>query len=84
MAQAPATEVSLQRIRKYVAKYREKSGTTEHPEKGRSAKQLIQGLAAHPGRRLGKPLCPCNFLSGQEQGRLAENGRRWVLRLRRR
>jgi ferredoxin-thioredoxin reductase catalytic chain len=69
------SEASLQRVRKYVAKYREKSGTTGHsdPEVGEA---VITGLAANLDE-LGRPLCPCVFYENKQK-ELQEHGRRWV------
>jgi len=50
---------ALQRMRKFVEKYCEKSGTTTHPNH-EVTEAVIQGLAVHY-ETLGKPLCPCRF-----------------------
>src|SRR5207247_1721963 len=50
------SEASVQRIRKYVEKYREKTGTTGHPDDS-VGDAVILGLAAHLDE-LGRPLCP--------------------------
>jgi len=50
---------ALQRMRKFVEKYCEKSGTTTHPDH-EVTEAVIQGLAVHY-ETLGKPLCPCRF-----------------------
>jgi len=50
---------ALQRMRKFVEKYCEKSGTTTHPDH-EVTEAVIQGLAVHY-ETLGKPLCPCLF-----------------------
>jgi ferredoxin-thioredoxin reductase catalytic chain len=75
MADVPVTDLSLQRIRKYVAKYRDKSGTSGHPQE-EVTEAVIHGLARNLDE-LGKPLCPCNFYPDKSQ-ELAEHGRRWV------
>ena len=50
---------ALQRMRKFVEKYCEKSGTTTHPDH-EVTEAVIQGLAVHY-ETLGRPLCPCRF-----------------------
>jgi ferredoxin-thioredoxin reductase catalytic chain len=69
------TKESAERIRKYVRKYWEKTGTNPHPDPD-VTEGVIGGLAINLDE-LGRPLCPCNFYpdKGQE---LAEHGRRWV------
>ena len=68
------SESALKRIRKYVDKYREKSGTTGHPDAD-VTDGVVLGLAANVDE-LGRPLCPCNFYPDKE-AELAES-RRWV------
>jgi ferredoxin-thioredoxin reductase catalytic chain len=53
------SEESLHRIRNFVEKYREKSGTTTHPDPD-ITEAVVLGLARHRDT-LGKPLCPCRF-----------------------
>jgi ferredoxin-thioredoxin reductase catalytic chain len=53
------SEESIQRMRKFVEKYCEKSGTTTHPDQ-EVTEAVILGLAHHH-ETLGKPLCPCRF-----------------------
>jgi ferredoxin-thioredoxin reductase catalytic chain len=53
------SEESIQRMRKFVEKYCEKSGTTTHP-KHEVTEDVIMGLA-YNHQTLGKPLCPCRF-----------------------
>jgi len=53
------SEVALQRIRKFVEKFCEKSGTFTHPDK-EITESVELGLANHIDT-LGKPLCPCRF-----------------------
>lgn len=53
------SEKSLSRMRKFVAKYCEKSGTQTHPNSD-VTDAVIQGLAHHSDT-LGRPLCPCRF-----------------------
>jgi ferredoxin-thioredoxin reductase catalytic chain len=68
------TQISLERIRKYVKKYREKTGTSAHPDPNVS-QGVEGGLAIHLDV-IGKPLCPCNFYPDKEQE--AAESRRWV------
>jgi ferredoxin-thioredoxin reductase catalytic chain len=65
---------SLARIRNYVKKYWEKSGTSPHPDP-EVTEAVILGLAKHLDE-LGKPLCPCNFYPDKKQE--AADSRRWV------
>ena len=76
MAGRPTPSVATQdRIRNFVEKYREKSGTTAHPE-AEVTDAVVQGLAANM-EELGRPLCPCNFYA-DKQAELRDHGRRWV------
>jgi ferredoxin-thioredoxin reductase catalytic chain len=59
MGGAKANAEVVQRMRKFVEKYCEKSGTTTHPDH-EVTEAVIQGLAVHY-ETLGKPLCPCRF-----------------------
>lgn len=70
----PSSE-SLRKINSYVAKYREKTGTSAHPDP-EVGQAVITGLSHHL-EVLGKPLCPCNFYA-DKQKELADNGRQWV------
>jgi ferredoxin-thioredoxin reductase catalytic chain len=54
-----AGEDAIARMRKFVAKYCEKSGTTTHPDH-EVTESVILGLAKNY-ETLGKPLCPCRF-----------------------
>jgi ferredoxin-thioredoxin reductase catalytic chain len=54
-----ASEDAIARMRKFVEKYCEKSGTTTHPDH-EVTESVILGLAKHY-ETLGKPLCPCRF-----------------------
>ncbi len=74
MAAEPGLE-TVQRLRRYVEKYREKSGTGAHPDP-EVTEAVIQGLARN-AEEVGRPLCPCNFYPSK-QAELAEHGRRWV------
>jgi len=58
MAEQPSDK-SITRMRKFVAKYCEKSGTTLHPEP-EVGESVILGLARNQDD-LGRPLCPCRF-----------------------
>ena len=52
-------EEAIQRMRKFVEKYCEKSGTTTHPDAD-VTEAVVLGLASNH-ETLGKPLCPCRF-----------------------
>jgi ferredoxin-thioredoxin reductase catalytic chain len=67
-------ERALHRIRDFVDKYREKSGTSAHPDPD-VTEAVVLGFAAHVDL-LGRPLCPCNFYP-DKAAELAES-RRWV------
>lgn len=67
------SERSLGRIRKYVEKYCEKTGTTTHPN-AEVTESVVKGLASHIDE-LGKPLCPCNFYADKS---LEATSRRWI------
>jgi len=54
-----ASEAAIQKMRKFVEKYCEKSGTTTHPDP-EVTEAVVLGLAHHH-ETLGKPLCPCRF-----------------------
>src|SRR5215831_5224669 len=58
MSEKPS-EAAIQKMRKFVEKYCEKSGTTTHPDH-EVTEVVILGLASHH-ETLGKPLCPCRF-----------------------
>ncbi len=58
MADQPS-EQSLKKMRNFVDKYCEKSGTVTHPTEG-IAEAVILGLASYSDE-LGRPLCPCRF-----------------------
>lgn len=59
------TEQSLKRVRKFVEKYCEKSGTTTHPDR-EVTEAVVRGLAHHL-ETLGKPLCPCRFYPDKKE-----------------
>jgi ferredoxin-thioredoxin reductase catalytic chain len=56
---AAPTEKSLDRIRKFVKAYCDKSGTATSPHPG-VTEAVVDGLAIHLDE-LGRPLCPCRF-----------------------
>jgi ferredoxin-thioredoxin reductase catalytic chain len=59
------SEESLQRLRRFVQKYCEKSGTSTHPDKD-VTEAVVRGLAHHMDT-LGKPLCPCRFYPDKKE-----------------
>ena len=59
------SEESLQRLRRFVEKYCEKSGTTTHPDKD-VTEAVVRGLGHHMDT-LGKPLCPCRFYPDKKE-----------------
>jgi ferredoxin-thioredoxin reductase catalytic chain len=59
------TEQSLARIRKFVEKYCEKSGSFTHPDP-EVTEAVVLGLAHHMDT-LGKPLCPCRFYPDKKE-----------------
>lgn len=65
---------TIDRMNRYVEKYREKSGTSAHPDAA-VTEGVVLGLAAHV-EQLGRPLCPCNFYP-DKQAEL-DKSRRWV------
>jgi ferredoxin-thioredoxin reductase catalytic chain len=69
-----ASEESVRKMRKYVEKYWEKTGTSPHPDPEVTG-AVVQGLALHVDE-LGRPLCPCNFYPDKKQ-EVAES-RRWI------
>lgn len=60
-----ASEESLQKLRRFVEKYCEKSGTATHPDKD-VTEAVVRGLAHHMDT-LGKPLCPCRFYPDKKE-----------------
>lgn len=76
MGKRPLPSAStVEKIKKYVAKYWEKSGTSAHPDP-EVTDAVILGLAANM-EEVGRPLCPCNFYP-DKQAELNEHGRRWL------
>ena len=59
------SEKSVQKMRTFVEKYCEKSGTVTHPVEG-IAEEVIQGLARYVDE-IGRPLCPCRFYPDKEE-----------------
>ena len=59
------SEKSVQKMRTFVDKFCEKSGTFKHPVEG-IAEEVIQGLARYVDE-LGRPLCPCRFYPDKEE-----------------
>ena len=59
------SEKSVQKMRIFVDKFCEKSGTVTHPVEG-IAEEVIQGLARYVDE-LGRPLCPCRFYPDKEE-----------------
>ncbi|MGF1581020.1 MAG: ferredoxin-thioredoxin reductase catalytic domain-containing protein [Gemmataceae bacterium] len=68
------TDASIQKMERYIEKYREKTGTSAHPDP-EVTKSVVLGLAQHVDE-LGRPLCPCNFYPDKKAE--LENSRRWV------
>jgi ferredoxin-thioredoxin reductase catalytic chain len=68
------SQKSLDRMSTYVAKYREKTGTSPHPDAG-VTEAVVNGLAHHVDA-LGRPLCPCNFYP-DKKAEIA-SGRQWI------
>src|SRR5581483_3097096 len=68
------SEKSMQRMRVYVQKYWEKSGTSPHPEK-EVTEAVILGLAGNIDE-VGRPLCPCNFYPDKKAE--LDRSREWV------
>ena len=64
MADQPS-EKSVQKMRTFVDKYCEKSGTFKHPVDG-ITDEVINGLAKYVDE-LGRPLCPCRFYPDKEE-----------------
>ena len=53
------SEKAMQRMRNFIEKYCEKSGTTTHPDDG-VTEAVVLGLAQNVDT-IGRPLCPCRF-----------------------
>ena len=68
------TPKTINRIKNYVEKYRQKSGTVGHPQP-EVTDAVVLGLAQN-SEEVGRPLCPCNFYPDKNQE--VENSRQWV------
>ncbi len=68
------SEGTIKRIAAYVAKYRQKTGTSAHPN-SEVTESVVLGLAQNVDE-VGRPLCPCNFYP-DKQAEVA-GSRRWV------
>lgn len=68
------SENSVRRIELYVTKYREKTGTTAHPDP-EVGQAVIEGLANHLDE-IGRPLCPCRFYPDKKAE--VERSREWI------
>jgi ferredoxin-thioredoxin reductase catalytic chain len=53
------SDAAVVRMKKFVQKYCEKSGTSTHPD-AEVTDSVVLGLAKHVDE-LGRPLCPCRF-----------------------
>lgn len=69
------SENSKKRIELYVRKYREKTGTSAHPEP-EVPDAVINGLAKNMDD-LGRPLCPCNFYPDGKKSEITRS-REWI------
>ncbi len=72
--QTQPSEKSMMRMRNYVEKYRQKSGTSAHPDEA-VTDAVVLGLAQNVDE-LGRPLCPCNFYPDKRAE--LDSGRQWV------
>lgn len=68
------SEKSLQRMRVYVDKYLQKTGTLRHPQ-AEVTDAVVNGLAANIDQ-LGRPLCPCKFFPDKKAE--LERSREWI------
>lgn len=68
------SEKSIKRMRIYVEKYLEKTGTSRHPDQ-EVTESVILGLAQNIDE-VGRPLCPCNFYPDKKAE--LERSREWV------
>ena len=59
------SEQAIKKMRVFVEKYCEKSGTTVSPVEG-VTEQVILGLAKNVDE-LGRPLCPCRFYPDKKE-----------------
>ena len=74
LTKSKPSENALKRMRRYIEKYWEKTGTSPHPD-SEVTEAVVLGLVEHVDE-VGRPLCPCNFYP-DKQAELAES-RRWV------
>lgn len=65
----------MEKIRKYVEKYWEKSGTSPHPN-SEVTDVVIEGLNKNM-EEVGRPLCPCNFYPKGKQQEIADS-KEWL------
>jgi len=72
--QTRPSEKSMKRMRNYVEKYRQKSGTSAHPDET-VTDAVVLGLAQNIDE-LGRPLCPCNYYPDKRAE--LDSGRQWV------
>ena len=68
------SESAVRRMQRYVEKYRQKSGTTAHPDP-KVTDAVVLGLAKNIDD-VGRPLCPCNFYPDKQAE--VDASRRWV------
>lgn len=68
------SEKSIKRMRIYVEKYLEKTGTSRHPDQ-EVTESVVLGLAQNIDE-VGRPLCPCNFYPDKKAE--LERSREWV------
>ena len=64
MAKRPSEE-AIQRMRHFVERFCEKSGTKTHPDET-VTEAVVLGLAQNVDE-LGRPLCPCRFYPSKEE-----------------
>jgi ferredoxin-thioredoxin reductase catalytic chain len=68
------SEKSLTRMKIFVGKYLEKTGTSRHPTSG-VTEAVVNGLASNLDD-LGRPLCPCKFFPDKKAE--IERSREWI------
>ena len=68
------SEKSIKRMRIYVEKYMQKTGTSGHPD-NEVTEAVILGLANNIDE-VGRPLCPCNFYPDKKAE--VERSREWM------
>ena len=68
------SEKSIKRMRIYVEKYMQKTGTSGHPD-NEVTEAVILGLANNIDE-VGRPLCPCNFYPDKKAE--GERSREWM------